>query len=294
MKSNFVTLAPLVLILALLLGGCATSSETGKNGSRTKAPESIETLQATLWVQHAIEYKAITSETYQSATENLETYLADSTFTAAVEQQGEYTSKPPAVILDVDETVLDNSPYQARMIRRQESYSSASWADWVNEAKADPVPGALDFTQAADRKGITVFYLTNRDHSLEPATRKNLKELGFPLQKIDSQQIGDVILTNGEKPNWNSSKIERRAAIASHYRVLMLIGDDFNDLMPAKGKSLEERVQLFEEHESKLGSFWFILPNPVYGSWESSMMDEYPEMEAGELDVKRKLLNPKQ
>src|SRR5699024_4039422 len=82
---------------------------------------------------------------------------------------------PPAVVLDIDETVLDNSPYQARLIRDNARYDDVTWAEWVREEAARPLPGALAFTRAAAARGITVIYLSNRDHALDEATLANLR-----------------------------------------------------------------------------------------------------------------------
>ena len=94
----------------------------------------------------------------------LDRALADKTWTAALEQAGDFGSKPPAVILDIDETVLDNSESEERSIRAGVAYSEALWAEWCNQRKATPIPGALEFTKAAAAKGVTVFYVTNREH----------------------------------------------------------------------------------------------------------------------------------
>jgi acid phosphatase len=170
------------------------------------------------------------------------------------------------VILDVDETVLDNSPYQARLLVSGESYSSDTWARWVEEAAADPVPGALDFTRRADRLGIAVFYVTNRRAPLEVATRANLEDLGFPVR-----DDYDVLLLRGEKPEWSGAKSSRRRAVATTHRVLMLVGDDLNDFVDADGLTVAERDSLALLHGAFWGERWRVLPNPTYGSWERAL-----------------------
>lgn len=205
---------------------------------------------------------------YQSAANELGTVL-DQNDTASLEQEGSnYQELPPAVILDVDETVLDNSPFQARLIKQNESYTPERWNEWVREEQAEGIAGALAFTKAAAEKGITVFYLTNREAQVEEATFDNLKELGFPLR----EDI-DVLLTQNERPGWTSSKVNRRRHVAENHHILMLFGDNLNDFLPAKDITHEERQELINYHSQRFGTQWFVLPNPVYGSWEQALYD---------------------
>lgn len=246
----------ILLLLPILLISCATGKEISDH----------PTTQATLWVQHAAEYRAQTTMVYQSAASNIALAKEDSYWSAIPSQDNKYHNLPPAVILDVDETVLDNSAFQARMIKQGSEFDLAQWNDWVMEAQADSVPGSLKFTQQAAKEGIKVFYLTNREASVEIGTRKNLRELGYPLP--DS---GDVILSKYERIDWTSDKTTRRTFIANNYRVLMLFGDDLNDFIPAKDISENERMQLVNDNRQRWGQKWYILPNPVYGSWEQAL-----------------------
>ena len=167
------------------------------------------------------------------------------------------------MILDVDETVLDNAPYQARLVLSGEEFSPETWAEWVREEAAEPVPGALSFTRTAAERGVAVYYVTNRDHRLEPATRSNLRELGFPLPDGE-----DRLLTQGEREGWGSDKASRRAHVARDHRVLLLLGDDFNDFVSGVRASPEAYRTLLDRHQDRFGRDWFMLPNPTYGTWE--------------------------
>ncbi len=268
------------IILAVLTGACGSSSSL-------KHP----TTSATFWVQNAAEYKALTTSTYQIAASKLPLAIEDSYWTAYAPQEDrdDLRKLPMAVVLDVDETVLDNSPYQARMIIQNSDFDLEQWNNWVMEAKADAIAGAVEFTNRADEKGISVFYLTNREAKVEEGTRKNLKELGFPVNEEE-----DRILSNKERDNWTSAKKERRAHIAEDYRILMFFGDDLNDFISAKNISREERDEIVAEHKDKWGNRWFILPNPVYGSWENALYDFDDSLSPGQIDsVKKARLNPK-
>lgn len=258
--TNMVTIRGLfpLIFLSVLLLSCSSTKEV------TDHP----TTRATLWVQNAAEYDALTTLVYQTAVSNLALAKEDSYWSAIPGQEDNYQSLPPAVILDVDETVLDNSAFQARMIKQGSEFDIEKWNFWVMEAKADAVPGALKFTKLAKEEGIMVFYVTNREASVEEGTRKNLRKLGFPLSGSR-----DVILSKNERENWTSDKINRRNHIADEYRVIMLFGDDLNDFVPAKDISEKKRDKLVADNHRKWGRKWYILPNPVYGSWEQSLYE---------------------
>lgn len=258
------------VILSVGLSACGSSHKLSDSGLL-----SAETTQATLWVQHAAEYDAITTGTYQAAIRRLPELLADSSVTAVTEQAKRYKSLPPAVILDVDETVLDNSPFQARMIRQHKTFDPEAWKEWVQEAKAQPIAGALKFTQYATNHGVAVFYVTNRSHEVEAATYKNLKASGFPLGEGK-----DMILTKGERDDWTSDKSTRRAYVARNYRVVMQFGDNLNDFVDTSGRSELERNRVISQYKDYWGNRWYALPNPNYGSWEQALYGKEKNMDA--------------
>jgi acid phosphatase len=198
----------------------------------------------------------------------LDAALADPSWTAALEQQGDASRLPPAVVVDIDETVLDNSYYQARLIRDNSVYATPSWDAWVAEARATAVPGAVEFSKYAASKGVTIFYVSNRTANLEEATRKNLAALGFPLP------VGiDTILVRGERPDWaTSAKGARRAFIAANYRIVMLIGDDLGDFVVDASGTPAERSARTSAQSDWWGRRWIMIPNPTYGSWERAIL----------------------
>ena len=161
---------------------------------------------------------------------------------------GDYRELPPAVILDLDETVLDNSPYQARLVRDNAVYSGASWESWVNEAAAPAIAGSVAFLRAAAARGVAIFYVSNRGAAEETATRENLKRLGAPID-----WRFDAVLMNGERPAWTSDKTSRRAFVAQTHRVLLIVGDDMNDFVPAKPLTLAERDALLNRYADYWG-----------------------------------------
>lgn len=224
-----------------------------------------EGLNATAWVQTAAEWKIAARQAYFLATRQLDAALKDPKWNAVAEGNGSLRL-PPAVILDLDETVLDNSAYQARLVRDDAPFTPQSWGNWVAQADATAVPGAQKFLDFARKKGVQIFYVSNRSQGEEAATRQNLKRLGLPVQGP-----ADHVLTLGERPEWTSDKITRRRYVAAKHRVLLLIGDDLNDFITAKPRSLQERLDLLEKYSASWGQKWILLSNPLYGSWEGAL-----------------------
>ena len=235
-------------------------------GSALAAPQQNDNLNATLWTQHSIEFKASAQTAYALATLRLDQALADKNWTAIDEQGDNYQDKPPAVILDVDETVLDNSMYQAWMVQNGKSFSSKTWGPFVNAVISRPIPGSLEFIKYAESRGVTTFYVSNRTGDLEDATRRNLEKFGYP---IDTSQ--DTVILRKEKPEWNSSKKGvRRAHVARTHRVLLLMGDNFGDFVDTYKGTQAERRAIWEQNADRWGKQWIVVANPTYGSWESS------------------------
>lgn len=261
---------PLLLLLPLLAGCAATGvREIPAGPAALPQVPRHETFRATLWAQTAAEYPALALQAYRGAEVALERALADTTWTAApVEQLRGFGRLPPAVILDIDETVLDNAPYQARRIEVGGEFTPESWSEWVLEATAEPIPGAVEFTRRAEALGVAVFYISNRDAELEAATRRNLAAAGFPLGDASE----DRILSRGERPEWGSDKTTRRAHVAARYRILLSVGDDLNDFVPAR-ISRGEREEIVQRYRDWWGERFIVLPNPIYGSWESAILN---------------------
>jgi len=243
---------------AVAMAFCATGSQ---------AAEANDNLNATLWMQSSVEYAGVTMGAYQLATVMLDRALADKNWTAVPDEQGaDFADKPPAVILDVDETVLDNSKYQAWMVMGDRSFHPKTWGEFVNSVDSTPIPGSLAFTKYADSKGVKVFYVSNRTGELEEATRKNLEKFGYPM----GGNV-DTVLLKAEIPEWDSSKKSpRRLHVARDYRVLLVLGDNFGDFVDAYKGNLEVRRALMDKTSAMWGTKWIVLPNPSYGSWESA------------------------
>jgi 5'-nucleotidase (lipoprotein e(P4) family) len=253
-------------------------------------PPQHDLLDAVLWMQKSVEYKAATMGAYALAQLRLDQALADPNWTALVpkEQPGNYQSLPPAVILDLDETALDNSGYQAWNAIKDTTFDSKTWTAYVNSETSLPIPGSVDFVKYAASKGVKVFYISNRTAEEEPATRKVLEKYGYPL---DSTM--DTVLTSREKPDWTSAKSTRRAYVAKDYRVLLNLGDNFADFVDEYRGTEAERLAVMEQHKDRWGKQWIMLPNPTYGSFESApYKHDFKLSEADKRKAKRDALQP--
>jgi acid phosphatase len=228
-------------------------------------------LNATLWMSNSVEYVANTLGMYQLAKIRLDEALADKTWTAATEQTGDYQDLPPAIIFDADETLIDNDAYESWLVVAGTDYSSKTYGPWVQEAKATAIPGAVEFAQYADSKGVKLFYVTNRKGPEEEATRKNMEALGFPM----GGNV-DTFLMRDEQEDWTSAKGTRRAFIAKDYRVLLLIGDNYGDFSDDAEGSEADRMASLEANMAHVGHDWIFIANPEYGSFESApFMSDY-------------------
>ena len=253
------------------------------------APPSHDLLNAVLWMQRSVEYKASALTAFALARIRLDQALADPSWTAAPkEQTGAYQSLPPAVIVDVDETIVDNSGYQAWMVHKATTFDPKTWTAYVKTETSLAIPGALEFTTYAASKGVKVFYVTNRTAEEEAATRKNMVKLGFPMD-----DAVDTMLTARKQPDWGSAKGTRRAHVAKSYRVLLNIGDNFADFVDEFRGSEADRLKVLEDHKARWGREWIMLPNPAYGSFESAPFGhDFKLSDADKRKAKRGALEP--
>jgi acid phosphatase len=273
--------------LAATALGCASAGRPPVAGNSPSSAElaraapHLDSLGAILWTRHSAEGEATALQAYRAATLALDDALADPTWTAALEQEGDFAGKPPAVILDIDETVLDNSAYQVERMRHGDRYSSPSFLDWCREERAPPIPGALEYTKLAASRGVAVFYVTNRAAEVEDATARNLEALGFPV-------AGGAILP---RISSSSDKADRRRTVAATHRILALVGDDLGDFLSGAKSSLAEREALAEVYADRWGERWFMLPNPLYGSWSDAILGlERARPEHEHLDLRLRAL----
>lgn len=209
---------------------------------------------STLWFQHSAEMRASFYQAFNLAEIMLNKHL-----------EGLPANSRPAIVIDIDETVLDNSPFQGQVIFDAKPYSQLFWEEWTGLSIAETLPGALDFLNLAKEKGVEVFYVTNRKETERPATLKNLAEQGLPYAEDKY-----LILRTEE-----SSKENRRKKIAETHTILLLIGDNLNDIAEVfENRNDKNGFAAVDEFREEFGNRFIILPNPMYGEWERPFYNE--------------------
>jgi acid phosphatase len=272
---------PTTLLALALLAGCATTprqpvaaAPAAPTAQTTPAAVAAnDNLNAVAWSQTAIEHDLIYLQTYRDAQARLLAALHDRHWDAL--GNGDRTTPlrglKPAVILDIDETVLDNSPFAARMVQGNREYNEADWAAWCREENARALPGAVEFTRFAAKHGIAVIYISNRAKDLDQATLANLRKAGFPVSGPQSFLGLGTVVDGCEQAG--SEKGCRRQLVARHHRVLMQFGDQIGDFVDVLANTADGRRQAVADYLPWIGTRWFVLPNPTYGSWEPALFN---------------------
>ncbi|MFT3906871.1 MAG: HAD family acid phosphatase [Steroidobacteraceae bacterium] len=275
---------------------CALAEQRG-----TRRSDAHEDLDALLWMQRSAEYQANTRSLYHSAARQLQqlaqghrngrfsSALLDGASTAPGTTPG--TNKGPRsaiVIMDLDETVLDNSLLQGRLLRDARVWDQSIWECWIAARQAALVPGAELLFRTLAANGLRAWFISNRQCAARSAdgescpqkqdTLANLNRL-LAERGIDYRARGEEILMYddsepGSTRLWSGEKGPRRQWLARQHDVLMLFGDDLGDFITgARSSSAAQRAALLAkpEVEQRWGTQWFMLPNPVYGSWTGAL-----------------------
>jgi 5'-nucleotidase (lipoprotein e(P4) family) len=257
----------------LLILTCSLTAAAQTPAPATQ-PQSVSEYQegAILWTQSSGEVKALCYQAFTLARMMLDRDL----------RMSRRNRMRRAVVVDADETVLDNSRYQATLVKNGQTYSAQSWTQWVNRAEAAAIPGAVEFLRYAASRGVRVFYITNRRSVEKEATAANLKKLGFP-------DVSDETLLVRTDPN-SSSKEPRRRSVSSRYRIVLLMGDNLNDFAEVfeNSKTVNSRIAAVEQNKNQFGTRFIVLPNPMYGDWENAIYEYNFKLTETEKAAKRK------
>lgn len=238
-----------LLPVILLFTACASTKKTatGNALSITNGGKAW----ASIWQQRAAEYKALCFQAYNIARQRVD---------EGIKNPG---SKPLAIVTDIDETLLDNSPYDAARALQNLDYSDATWKGWTDKAIADTVPGAPAFFKYAASKGITIFYITNRNENERASTLKNLQLYGLPNADDAHLQLKTT----------TSSKEARRLNVLKTHNILLLCGDNLPDfdMLYDNHPPEESRVATTQKLQQEFGSRYIVIPNPSYGDFEGAL-----------------------
>ena len=257
-------------VISLMLAACAHSVHEHGN-------EHADDL-GLYWVKYAAEYQAISAQTYAQATRDLPRLIADTLWTALPDHPVD-PALPPAVILDIDETVVSNVDFQLTFERPFANHKLDTWSANVD---ATPIRGVVEFVAAARAAGATVFFVTNRPCQpvegvetfcpQKQTTIDDIRELGIDVE-------AKYVMLADEKPDWDREKLTRRQHVAKTHRVIMLVGDDLSDFIPcvrdepagpcSRVGTRSNRLDDIERYRHYWGNGWYILPNPMHGSWTS-------------------------
>ncbi|MDU6434330.1 MAG: 5'-nucleotidase, lipoprotein e(P4) family [Pantoea sp.] len=257
--------------LRLTASGCA--SQSAQNAQQQLGQQSVMALN---WFQQSGEYQALTWQAFNGAR-------------LAFDAAPSLTGKPKAVIVDLDETMIDNSAYSAWQAKNGQPYSAQSWSAWTRAKQALAVPGAVDFARYVTSHGGTLFYVSNRDQKDYDATVANLTQLGFP--QVNPQTVR---LSSG-----SSNKQARFDAIkAAGYNVVLYVGDNLNDFGEATWhQGNAQRRAFVSQNHTLFGTRFIVLPNPLYGDWESGMAENYnkltPQQQLSTRDARLRAWNGK-
>ena len=230
---------------------------------------------AVLYMQKAAEYRALAYQAFNVARVQLDADLDKKNHKKLSKAE---RKMPRAIVVDIDETMLDNSPAQARGIKTNSPYNTKDWNEWSKLEKAKPLPGAVAFINYAVSKGVKVLYVSNRDETAEKQwTLNNLIKAGF--QNVSEE---DLLLRTTE-----SGKEARRAIVAAKYRIVLLVGDNLDDFSDVfERKSVADRFAEVDKVKDVWGKRFIVLPNAMYGTWENAIY-EYQRLTEEQKAAKR-------
>lgn len=254
------------LVLSSIVSTYFVTVSTAQQGTTPAPVQAVNNdyqIGATLFMQKAAEYRALCYQAFYWARRALEDDEKQAKKLAKAQRK-----LPRAVVVDIDETVLDNSPAQAFGIKNQLPFNLKDWYAWGELRKAKAIPGAVEFANYAKSKNIRIFYVSNRDDVQLQATIDNLKSAGFP--DISAENV--LLRQRGADGRYVSTKEPRRLAIAEKHRIVVLMGDNLNDLSDVyESKSVADRFAAVDRDKAFYGNRFIVLPNAMYGEWESAI-----------------------
>ena len=228
-------------LLFLLLAGLVLSC----------SPKHSQKDHSMYWQKNAAEYHALCIQAYNLAKMKVDQALVTN------------SEKPLAIIADIDETVLNNLPYNEMLIEKNTTFTQENWAAWVYEKTALPIPGALEFYTYADSLGIEIIYVSNRKVENYEPTKANLISAGFPFDD-------DTIMLLRDK---DGNKEARRNQL-TNFNIALILGDNLADFDARFYKQTNEvRIERLNDTSALFGEKFILIPNLIYGSWEMGFED---------------------
>jgi 5'-nucleotidase (lipoprotein e(P4) family) len=257
------------MLMAMSLSSLNVKAETI---SSTPVNLYEQNTMSVLWFQNSAEAKALYYQGYNIGRMRLDELLRDRPKTNVLK---------PAIVLDIDETVLDNSPHQAWYVLHGKGVPFG-WNNWFNRGEAKALPGAIEFLQYVNARGVAIFYISNRNEAQKAATMKNLLNAGAP--QVNS---GHVLLQQpGEK-----GKETRRMLVAKTHDILLYFGDNLGDFSGFEGLTVSDRSEEVDRRQAEFGRKLIVFPNPMYGDWEGAIYQyDYRKTNEEKDKLRKKLL----
>lgn len=221
------------------------------------------------WVNNAAEYHALCYQAYNAVKVQVDNAV----------KNRKKKDKPIAIVLDVDETILSNSPHWSSYVGTGKTYNRQSWVDWCDAGIASAMPGAIDCLQYVDSKGVEIFYVSNRHEDTElDGTIKNFEKLGMP--QADKNHMLFKTTT--------SNKQARFDTVTQNYNVILYMGDNAGDFpLGTYGKLTNDRNAIIDQNQNNFGIKFIAFPNPVYGAWEEALAQNYNKLSPQEKESAR-------
>ena len=239
-----------------------TNDEVAQEALKQKQQYQAETeTMGLLWMRTSAEYRALVYQGYNVAMNAVKMAVTDPS----------HQRKPLAIVLDADETVVDNTKLMGEsIVNGNGRFDAPWWRQAVHQGKSQAMPGAVEFLNEVHKQGVEIFYVSNRYAPVNlDVTIQNFKELGFP--SVDKDH---VLLFEKD-----SDKQPRFDMIAKKYYVVLYMGDNAGDFpIGTKGKTLAERNAIIDNHKEDFGTTFVVFPNPAYGSWVSALAKGYQNL----------------
>ncbi|CAQ82705.1 MULTISPECIES: 5'-nucleotidase, lipoprotein e(P4) family [Photorhabdus] len=256
-----------ISFIAILLAGC------GYNQQDSETILTKQNTSAVLWMQNSSEYLALVAQAFNIAKD-------------AFDRADNIPGKKKAVVVDLDETILNSTSYNAQQIKSGELSNQRNWEEWVSKEKSSPIPGAVDFVNYIINNGGEIFYVSNRKSDDYQHTMNTLIKNGFPHVSEKTLLLRDK--TSNKQHRFNT-------IIASGYHIVVFMGDNLNDFGDIfYRKKNNKRKELVMMNAPNFGYKFIMMPNPIYGSWENVLTDNYPRLNLnGKIEARNKLIHDK-
>ncbi|MDY6801017.1 MAG: 5'-nucleotidase, lipoprotein e(P4) family [Bacteroidota bacterium] len=259
MKKTF----SVIFILSIISLSCNTPKEPQNTQDHL--------IMSVLWYQKSAEMKALYYQSFNWAKYRIEQEL-----------QQQKSDNKKAVIVDIDETMLDNSPFEANCVHTGSGYTTERWMEWAAKSSAKALPGAVEFSHFARSKEVEVFYISNRTVAEFDVTLKNLQKENFAF----ADSIHLLLKSN------TSSKKLRRQIVENNYKIILLIGDNLGDFSEIfEDRSSNFGFNVVDKNKDFFGEKFIVLPNPMYGAWEKPIVEsEKPLSDKEKIELRKKAL----